>query len=193
MASGGGEVQWRQDCQAAGEHFFFKGNWILSNFPDWFLLGAYLWGTELSANFPTYQFRVSSIVFWKELTQSTQQLRLRLVVVWKISQIIFHFTGWQQMWSWWSKEGGRAGGEGLGRKVLNFFLCFSQSLCIFWFTFPDTICTHSLLCSILCCQVQHDLRWDECEGQHRGGAGDRTHLQNYLFLIWLILNGVGHI
>ena len=30
MASGGGEVQWRQDCQAAGEHF--------------------LGGTELSAN-----------------------------------------------------------------------------------------------------------------------------------------------
>ena len=88
------------------------------------------------------------------------------------------------MWSWWSKEGGRAGGEGLGRKVLNFFLCFSQSLCIFWFTFPDTICICiSLLCRILCCQVQHDLRWDECEGQHRGGAGDRTHLQNYLFLI----------
>ena len=25
MASGGGEVQWRQDCQAAGEHFL-KGN-----------------------------------------------------------------------------------------------------------------------------------------------------------------------
>ena len=50
MASGGGEVQWRQDCQAAGEHFF-KRKLIFFKFSRLIFAGEhFLGGTELSAN-----------------------------------------------------------------------------------------------------------------------------------------------
>ena len=76
------------------------------------------------------------------------------------------------MWSWWAKEGGGARGKGLGRKVPNKFLKPSLFICF-------CLVPSSMQRSNPSLQVQHDLRGDECQGQHRGGTGNHFSISHH--------------